>query len=69
VADASGAAGTPNHVVARLASFRNAVLARTYLQVLDVVDLSQVRLIAAKVAPQLENRPETASVRYYREPE
>ncbi len=50
---ASGAAGTPAEVVARLEQYRAAGASRSYLQLLDLDDLEHVELIASEVAPQL----------------
>ena len=43
-------AGTPGEVVARLGAFAEVGASRAYLQVLDLDDLE---LLAAEVAPQL----------------
>ena len=48
-----GAAGRPDEVAARLASFRSAGAARAYLQVLDLDDLDHLRVIAQEVVPRL----------------
>jgi F420-dependent oxidoreductase-like protein len=51
--EGNAAAGTVPEVTAHLGSYRDAGAARLYLQVLDLDDLDQLRLIAAEVAPQL----------------
>lgn len=50
---ANAAAGTPAQVAARLAEYRDAGAARSYLQVIDLDDLDHVALIAADVMPLL----------------
>ncbi len=50
---ANGAAGTPEQVAARLAEYREAGAARSYLQIIDLDDLDHVALIAAEVMPGL----------------
>lgn len=50
---AGGAAGTVPEVVDRLAAFVEAGAQRIYLQVFDLADLDQLRLVAAEVAPAL----------------
>ncbi|HEX5365172.1 MAG TPA: LLM class F420-dependent oxidoreductase [Acidimicrobiales bacterium] len=47
----TGAAGTIDEVVATLDAFGAAGLERVYLQVLDLQDLDQLRLIATEVVP------------------
>jgi F420-dependent oxidoreductase-like protein len=49
----SGAAGSPQEVVARLDAYRQAGASRSYLQIIDLDDLDHVALIAAEVMPQL----------------
>jgi F420-dependent oxidoreductase-like protein len=50
----SGAAGSPEEVLARLDEFRRAGAARCYLQVIDLDDTDHVALIAAEVMPHLD---------------
>jgi F420-dependent oxidoreductase-like protein len=45
--------GTPDEVAQRLRSYRDAGADRLYLQVLDLTDLDQLRLVAETVVPQL----------------
>jgi F420-dependent oxidoreductase-like protein len=47
----NGAAGTPDEVVATLASYADAGATRCYLQVLDLSDLDHLALVAAEVMP------------------
>jgi F420-dependent oxidoreductase-like protein len=49
----SGAAGSPEEVVARLEEYRDAGTSRSYLQLIDLDDLDHVALIAAEVMPHL----------------
>jgi len=49
----NGAAGRPDEVAERLATFREAGAAKIYLQVLDLGDLDHLRLVAAEVMPRL----------------
>jgi F420-dependent oxidoreductase-like protein len=49
----SGAAGTPDEVIARIKTFDTAGASRIYLQVLDIDDLDHLELVAAAVAPHL----------------
>jgi F420-dependent oxidoreductase-like protein len=49
----SGAAGTPEEVITRLAEYGKAGASRSYLQVIDMDDLDHIALIAAEVAPHL----------------
>jgi F420-dependent oxidoreductase-like protein len=49
----SGAAGSPQEVVARLNEYRQAGASRSYLQIIDLDDLDHVALLAAEVMPQL----------------
>lgn len=49
----SGAAGSPQEVVARLDAYRQAGASRCYLQIIDLDDLDHVALIAAEVMPRL----------------
>jgi alkanesulfonate monooxygenase SsuD/methylene tetrahydromethanopterin reductase-like flavin-dependent oxidoreductase (luciferase family) len=49
----SGAAGTPEEVITRLAEYGRAGASRSYLQVIDMDDLDHIALIAAEVAPHL----------------
>ncbi|HEY4428246.1 MAG TPA: LLM class F420-dependent oxidoreductase [Solirubrobacteraceae bacterium] len=49
----SGAAGSPEEVLARLESYREAGASRSYLQVIDLDDVDQIALIAAEVMPHL----------------
>jgi alkanesulfonate monooxygenase len=46
-----GAAGTPDEVVAKLKSYGEAGATRVYLQVFDLEDFDQVRLVADQVMP------------------
>jgi F420-dependent oxidoreductase-like protein len=50
----SGAAGSPEEVLARLDEFRRAGASRSYLQVIDLDDTDHVALIAAEVMPHLD---------------
>jgi len=45
--------GTPAEVVSRLLAFRDAGASRFYLQILDLTDLDQIRLLAAEVMPHV----------------
>jgi F420-dependent oxidoreductase-like protein len=47
----NGLCGTPEEVVAKLATFAQAGAARAYLQILDLGDLDHLALIAAEVLP------------------
>jgi F420-dependent oxidoreductase-like protein len=49
----SGAAGSPEEVVARLEEYREAGASRSYLQLIDLDDLDHVALIAAEVMPHV----------------
>jgi alkanesulfonate monooxygenase len=49
----SGAAGSPQEVIARLGQYRQAGASRSYLQVIDLDDLDHIALIAAEVMPHL----------------
>ncbi len=49
----NGAAGTPQEALDRIAEYAAAGATRVYLQLLDLADLDQMRLIAAEVAPHL----------------
>lgn len=49
----NGAAGTADEVTARLLAYRHAGARRVLLQVLDLEDLDQLRLLASEVLPQL----------------
>ena len=49
----NGAAGTPNEVVDKVRSFRDAGAQRMYFQILDLTDLDHLRLIASEVVPHL----------------
>jgi F420-dependent oxidoreductase-like protein len=49
----NGLAGTPDEVVAKIASFAEIGAERVYLQVLDLTDLDHLELLAAEVAPQV----------------
>ncbi|MGO9487522.1 MAG: LLM class F420-dependent oxidoreductase [Solirubrobacteraceae bacterium] len=49
----SGAAGSPDEVVARLEEYGQAGASRSYLQLIDIDDLDHVALIAAEVMPRL----------------
>lgn len=49
----NGLCGTPSEVVDRLGQWAEAGAERVYLQVLDLADLDQLRLIAAEVVPAL----------------
>ena len=48
-----GLAGTPDQVVDRLGQWAEAGATRCYLQLLDLADLAQLELIAARVTPQV----------------
>ncbi|MEU1731719.1 LLM class F420-dependent oxidoreductase [Streptosporangium sp. NPDC020145] len=48
---ASGLAGTPAEVVAKIGEFAELGVERVYLQVMDLSDLDQLELIAAEVLP------------------
>ncbi len=50
---ASGAAGSPEEVIARLDEYRRVGASRSYLQVIDLDDLDHVALLAAEVMPHL----------------
>jgi alkanesulfonate monooxygenase SsuD/methylene tetrahydromethanopterin reductase-like flavin-dependent oxidoreductase (luciferase family) len=50
---ASGVAGTPGEVAARIGEYAGIGAERVYLQVLDLTDLDHLALIAADVAPQV----------------
>jgi F420-dependent oxidoreductase-like protein len=50
---ANGLAGTVDEVVEKIQSFANIGTHRMYLQVLDLSDLDQLRLVAEQVAPQV----------------
>src|ERR1700689_1074169 len=50
---ANGLAGTVDEVVEKIQSFANVGAHRMYLQVLDLSDLDQLRLVAEQVAPQV----------------
>ncbi len=49
----NGAAGTPDEVVAKIATYRELGIERIYLQTLDLEDLDHLELVSSKVAPQL----------------
>ncbi|MEO9328441.1 LLM class F420-dependent oxidoreductase [Gordonia aurantiaca] len=49
----NGAAGTPDEVVAKIATYRELGIERIYLQTLDLDDLDHLELVSSKVAPQL----------------
>lgn len=49
----NGLAGTPAEIVDKLGTYADAGTERVYLQVLDLADLDQLRLIAAEVLPAL----------------
>jgi len=49
----NGAAGTPDEVVAKIATYRELGIERIYLQTLDLGDLDHLELVSSKVAPQL----------------
>ena len=49
----NGAAGTPDEVAAKIASYGELGVTRMYLQTLDLSDLDHLELVASKVAPQL----------------
>ena len=51
----NGAGGSPAEVVERIRAFAAAGAETVYLQVLDLDDLDHLRLIAAEVAPHLED--------------
>jgi alkanesulfonate monooxygenase len=51
-----GLAGTPAEVVAKINAFSEAGVERLYLQVLDLTDLDQLRLIAEEVGPHIRTR-------------
>ncbi len=50
---ANGLAGSPAEVVAKLGDFAAVGADRVYLQLMDLTDLDQLKLIAAEVVPQL----------------
>jgi len=50
---ATGVAGTPGEVAAKIAEFAEIGADRVYLQVLDLGDLDHLELIASDVAPQV----------------
>ena len=50
---ATGVAGTPGEVAARIAEFAEIGADRVYLQVLDLHDLDHLALIASDVVPQV----------------
>ncbi len=50
---ATGVAGTPGEVAAKIAEFAQIGAERVYLQVLDLHDLDHLALIASDVAPQV----------------
>jgi alkanesulfonate monooxygenase len=50
---ANGAAGTPDEVLAKLATYGAAGASRIYLQVLDLHDLEHLALVAEAVLPQI----------------
>jgi alkanesulfonate monooxygenase SsuD/methylene tetrahydromethanopterin reductase-like flavin-dependent oxidoreductase (luciferase family) len=47
----NGLCGTPDQVVAKLATFADVGTARAYLQILDLGDLEHLALIAEEVLP------------------
>lgn len=49
----NGLAGTPQEVLDKAATFRDAGVQRFYLQVLDLSDLDHLRLVAEEVLPHL----------------
>lgn len=49
----NGAAGTPDEVAAKIATYGELGVTRMYLQTLDLSDLDHLELVASKVAPQL----------------
>jgi F420-dependent oxidoreductase-like protein len=49
----NGAAGTPDEVIAKLATYAEAGATRMYLQVLDLDDLDHLALLGAEVLPQV----------------
>jgi alkanesulfonate monooxygenase SsuD/methylene tetrahydromethanopterin reductase-like flavin-dependent oxidoreductase (luciferase family) len=49
----NGLAGTPEEILAKLATFVDAGAERVYLQVLDLSDLDHLRLVADEVLPQV----------------
>ena len=51
---AEGLTGTPDEIVDRLGEWREkAGVTRMYLQLMDLADLDQIELVAARVAPQI----------------
>jgi alkanesulfonate monooxygenase SsuD/methylene tetrahydromethanopterin reductase-like flavin-dependent oxidoreductase (luciferase family) len=50
---ATGIAGTPGEVAAKIAEFAEIGADRVYLQVLDLGDLDHLELIASEVTPQV----------------
>ena len=50
---ATGVAGTPGEVAAKIAEFAEIGAERVYLQVLDLGDLDHLALIASDVVPQV----------------
>lgn len=54
----NGLAGTPAEVVDKIGTWRERTgITRLYLQTLDLSDLDHLDLVAAEVAPQLDQRP------------
>jgi alkanesulfonate monooxygenase SsuD/methylene tetrahydromethanopterin reductase-like flavin-dependent oxidoreductase (luciferase family) len=47
----NGLCGSPDEVVAKLATYAEAGSERTYLQILDLFDLEHLALIAEEVLP------------------
>ncbi|MCW3068657.1 MAG: F420-dependent oxidoreductase [Solirubrobacterales bacterium] len=56
----SGAAGSPEEVVARLVEYREAGCSRSYLQVIDLDDIDHLALIATEVMPHLADERSSA---------
>jgi alkanesulfonate monooxygenase len=52
----NGLAGTPEELIDKLGKYAEAGVDRFYLQVLDITDLDQLRLIAEQVMPQAPGR-------------
>ncbi len=48
-----GAAGLPDEVIETIKRYEAAGATRVYLQILDLADLDQLRLIAAEISPQV----------------
>ena len=51
VTEMDGAAGTPDEVIAKIATYADAGATRLYLQVLDLNDLDHLALVSSDVLP------------------